>query len=114
MVGGASFSLLVSGRNVQLSYTILHPVQVSSDTACLIEYEEIRCFPCQLCDQSAGTFLGSQCKLNDPVSLNLFDLVDSRPLQMGAEKLTEGWRCRWILKGCRGEVQTGELLDGTR
>ena len=110
MVGGASFSLLVSGRNIQLSYTILHPVQVSSDTACLIEHEEIRCFPCQLCDQSAGTFLGGQCKLNDPVSLNLFDLVDSCPLQMGAEKLTEGWRCRWILKGCCGEVQTGGFL----
>ncbi len=100
---------LVNGWNVQLSHTILQPVQVSSDTACLIEHEEIRCFPCQFCDQSAGTFLGGQCKLNDPVSLNLFDLVDSCPLQMGTEKLTERWRRRWILKGRRGEVETGSF-----
>ena len=57
-----------------------------------------------------GRFLGGQCKLDDPVSVNLFDLVDSCPLQMGAEKLTEGWRRRWVLKGCRGEVQTGGFL----
>jgi len=93
VAGGTAFSWLVSGRNVQLSRKILHPVQVSSNMACLIEHEEIRCLPCQLGDQSAGTFLGSQCKKDDPVSLNLFDLIDSCPLQMGAEKLTEGrWR----------------------
>jgi hypothetical protein len=91
-------------------YAILSPVQVSSDTASLIEYEEVGSLPRQFCDQFAGTFLGSQCKLNDPVSLNLFDLVDSRPLQMGAEELTERGRCRWVLKGCRGKVQTGEFL----
>ena len=82
VVCGTSFSLLVKGWDVQLSYTVLQPVQFSSDTACFIEHEEIRCFPCQFYDQSAGTFLGGQCKLNDPVSLNLFDLVDSCP-------------CRW-------------------
>jgi len=42
--------------------------------------------------------------------LNLFDLVYSCPLQMGAEKLTEGRRRRWILKGFRGEVETGGFL----
>ena len=68
----------------------------------------------QFCDQSARAFFGGQCKLNDPVFLNLFDLVDSRSLQMGAEKLTEGGRCRWVLKGRRGEMETGEFVDGTR
>jgi len=90
---------MVNRWNVQLSNTILQPVEVSPNTACLIEHEEIRCFPCQLCDQSAGTLLGSQYKLNDPVSLNLFDPIDSCPLQMGTEKLTERRRCWWILKG---------------
>jgi hypothetical protein len=37
----------------------------------------------------------------------LFELADSRCLQMGTKKLAEGWRSWWILKGCRGEVETG-------
>jgi hypothetical protein len=90
-----------------LSDQILHPVQVSPDTACLIEQEEIRGFSCQLCDQRAGIFLRAQGKLNDPVSVNLFDSFDARALQMGPEKLTEGWRRRRILNGFRGEVETG-------
>jgi hypothetical protein len=105
LVGSISFSLLERGWDVQLSHTSFSPVQVSSDMVCLIEYKEIGRFPCQFCDQSAGTFFGSQGKLNDSVSLNLFDLVDACSLQVSAEKLTEGWRCRWILEGRRGDVE---------
>ena len=90
-----------------MSHKTLYSVQVSSDTASFIEYKEIRSLPCQLRDQSAGTFLGGQCKLNDSVFLKLLDLVDSCPLQMGAEKLTEGWRGQWGVKGCRGDVNPG-------
>ena len=109
VVRGTSLSFVVNGWNVQLPDTIIQPVQVSSNTACLIEHEQIRCLTCQLCDQSAGTFLGGECMLDDSVPLSLFDLVDSCPLQMGTEKLTEWRRCRWILKGYRGEVETGSF-----
>jgi hypothetical protein len=89
---------------------VLQPVQITPDTACLIEHDEIGCLPSQRCNQSTGTFFGGQRELNDSVPLNLFDLIDSRPLQMRPEKLTEGWRCRWIPKSSRGEVQTGGFL----
>lgn len=102
-----SFSLPVGGRSILLSYAIPHSIEVSPDTACLIEYEEIRRVPCQFQDQSARTFFGRQRKLNNPVSLNLFDLVDVRTLQMGAEELAEGWRCRRILKGRGHEMESG-------
>src|SRR5512141_2916448 len=107
MGGGPMLSPLGSGRNIQLSCKILRSVQVSTNASCLIEYEKVRCFPCQLCDQPAGTFFGGQGKLNDPVSLNLFDLVDACPLQMGAEELTEGKGRRGILKGCGSDVEPG-------
>ena len=95
-----------SRRSIDLSHKVLHPVQVSPDEACIIEYEEIRCLSCQFGDQGAGTFLGVECQLNDPVTGDLLDSVDACALEMGAEKLTEGgWR-RWILKGFRGEVET--------
>ena len=109
LVGGRPFSLPVGGGNIRLSHTILRSIEVSSDTACLIEYEEIRRFPCQFRDQSAGTFFGRQHKLNNPVSLNLFDLVDARTLQMGAEELAKGWRCRWILKGRSHDMESGGI-----
>ena len=83
------------------------PVSGLVGYGCVTEHEEVRCFSCQLRNQLTGTFLGRQSKLNDPDSINLFDLVDSCALQMRTEKLTEGWRCRWILKSCCGEVKTG-------
>jgi hypothetical protein len=101
--------LLVGREKILLSYTILHSIEVSPDTACPIEYDEIRRFPCQFKDQSAGAFLGCQRKLNNPVSLNLFDLVDARTLQMGAEELAEGWRCGRILKGRSNHMESGAV-----
>jgi hypothetical protein len=95
----ACLSLLVSGRNVELSCRTFQSVQVSPDMSCLIEHKEIRCLPCQLQKQSVGALFGRQCQLNDPVLVNLFNLVDVRSLQVGAEKLTEGRGGRRILKG---------------
>ena len=41
VVRGTSFSFVVTGWNIQLSYAMIPPVQVSSNTACLIEYKKI-------------------------------------------------------------------------
>jgi len=71
-------SLLVSGKNVELSYSTFQSVQVAPDISRVIEHKEIRCLPCQLHEQSIEAFFGRQCKLNDPVLPQLVDLVDVR------------------------------------
>lgn len=106
-IGCLPISLGESRWSIGLSHKVLRPVQVSPDKACIIEYEEIRRLSCQFGDQSAGTFLGVQCQLNDPVTGDLLDSVDACALEVGAEKLTEGGRRRWILECFPGEVETG-------